>query len=130
MSAYSNPVARARRQALRMIGLQVLATLVLAALYAATSGSKAGLSALAGGGVGVLATAYMAFAVLRHGLGSPALRVMMGFVVGWLIKVLMTIGLLIAVFRAPGLQPLPVLVAYVTSFIVYWGAALKGSRPD
>ncbi len=102
--------------------------LLLALLFGMTDGKRAALSALVGGGIGVLATAYMAFSVLRHGLGSPALRVVWGFVVGWVIKVLLTLALLVVAFRSPALAPVPVLAAYMASFIVYWYAAYRGSR--
>ena len=124
----NNPVARARRHALLVVLSQVLAMLLMAGLFALSGGLRAAMSAMVGGGIGVLATAYMAFSVLRHGLGTPAARVVWGFVMGWAIKVLLTLALLVIAFRSPVLMPAPVLATYVVSFIVYWYAAFRGSR--
>lgn len=129
MNAVSYPVARARRQAVIIVLAQVLATALTALLFGVLVGWQAARSALAGGGIGVLATAYMAFAVLRDRLpGALATQMMMRFVTGWAIKVMLTLGLLLVVFNSPALRPLPVLVAYVVVNIVYWGAVLKTSR--
>lgn len=130
MNAVSYPVARARRQAVIIVLAQVLATLLTALLFGVLVNKQSAGSAVAGGGIGVLATAYMAFAVLRDrsGPGAAAMQMMMRFVTGWAIKVMLTLGLLLVVFNSPALRPLPVLVAYVVVNVVYWGAVLKTSR--
>lgn len=122
----TNQVATARRQAREIVLAQLGLTLLLAAVGAVFFGRSAGLSALAGGGIGVLATAYMAFALLKHGDGTDAGRIARSFFLGWAIKVLMTVALLVIAFRAESLSPVPLLVAYVATFFAYWvGAANK-----
>lgn len=100
----------------------------MALVFGVSAGTSQALSVVVGGGVGVLATAYMAFSVLRHGLGASMARVMWGFVMGWAIKVLLTLALLVVAFRSPALKPAYVLAAYVVSFVVYGYAALRSSR--
>jgi F0F1-type ATP synthase assembly protein I len=124
----NNPVTKARRQALVIVSSQVFATVLIALMCGFAVGISQALSVAVGGGVGVLATAYMAFSVLRHGLGTSMGRVMWGFVMGWAIKVLLTLALLVIAFRSPALKPAYVLAAYVVSFIVYGYAAVRSSR--
>ncbi len=124
----SNPVTKARRQALVVVSSQVLATALMGLVCGLALGARQALSVSVGGGVSVLATAYMAFSVLRHGVGASTARVMWGFVMGWAIKVLLTLALLVIAFRSPALKPAYVLAAYVVSFLVYGYAAFRSSR--
>jgi F0F1-type ATP synthase assembly protein I len=116
----------ARRLAMRVVLGQVVVTLGVAAAFAAVSGAGSGRSALVGGGIGVLATAFMAFALLRHRAGAGAGRIAGSFYLGWAIKVAMTVALLVIAFRSPGLAPLPVLAAFFATFCAYWLAAAGG----
>lgn len=124
----TNPVVRARRQAAVVVLSQLLVTLIMALLGGAALGEGVALSALLGGGTGAIGTAYMAYAILRHNLGSPTARVLWGFVFGWVIKVALTLALLLVAFRSPGLKPIVVFSAFVASYVVYWYVAYRGSR--
>lgn len=121
----TNEVAAARRQARGVVLWQLGLTLLLSGICVFAFGLGSALSALVGGGIGVLATGYMAFALLRHGDGTDAKRVARSFFVGWAVKVLMTVALLVIAFRAKSLSPIPLLAAYVTTFFAYWTASAR-----
>lgn len=123
-----NEVATTRRHARRILLGQLGVTLVVAAASALIWGRGAGMSALIGGMIGVTATGYMAFSLLRHGPGTPAGRIARSFFLGWVVKVAMTIALLVIAFRAPGVTPLALLAAYVATFVVYWLVAARTPR--
>ena len=102
---------------------------VVAAACLAVWGSRAGASALLGAGIGIAATSLMAFAMLRHGAGASAQRVVWSLVSGWLVKVVFTVGLLVVAFQSPGVEAAPLLAAYIATFAGYWfGAARAGGQ--
>jgi F0F1-type ATP synthase assembly protein I len=73
----------------------------------------------------------MAFAMLRHGEGATLARATVGFFLGWLVKVGFTVALLVVAFRSPGVSPVPMLAAYVATFVGYWiGAARLGGPAE
>ena len=118
---------KGRRQALAVVLSQVLLGAIVAAACFAIDGTRAGASALLGAGIGVAATTLMAFAMLRHGEGATLMRATIGFFLGWLVKIGFTVALLVVAFRSPGIQPVPLLAAYVATFFGYWiGAARPG----
>jgi F0F1-type ATP synthase assembly protein I len=120
-------VQKARRQALAVVFSQGLLGLIVAAICLAIGGTRAGASALLGAAIGVAATTLMAFAMLRHGEGATLARATVGFFLGWLVKVGFTVALLVVAFRSPGVSPVPMLAAYVATFLGYWiGAARTG----
>jgi F0F1-type ATP synthase assembly protein I len=120
-------VQEARRQALAVVFSQAVLGLIVAALCLAIGGTRAGASALLGAAIGVAATTLMAFAMLRHGEGATLARATVGFFLGWLVKVGFTVALLVVAFRSPGVSPVPMLAAYVATFVGYWiGAARLG----
>jgi F0F1-type ATP synthase assembly protein I len=124
-------VQKARRQALAVVLSQGLLGLIVAAICLAIGGTRAGASALLGAAIGVAATTLMAFAMLRHGEGATLARATVGFFLGWLVKVGFTVALLVVAFRSPGVSPVPMLAAYVTTFVGYWiGAARLGGPAE
>jgi F0F1-type ATP synthase assembly protein I len=121
----------------RPVGPVLRAQLAVTALVAVVCGLAlrnwaAAVSALAGGGIGVVATAYMAFSLFRPGADASSGRVLRGFVVGWIVKVALTITLLIIAFRSKFIAPLPLLVGYATTYLAYWwwgiGPGRRGRR--
>ncbi len=81
---------------------------------------KAGWSALAGGGIGLIWTVYMTLTLFRHSLAHGVHMSAMTFVAGWLIKVVLTIGLLVLAFRSKAIEPLPLLAGLSGALIAYW----------
>jgi F0F1-type ATP synthase assembly protein I len=123
----SNPeVQKGRRHALVVVLSQVLLGALVAVVFYAIEGARAGASALLGTGIGVAATFLMAFAVLRHGEGVSVARAVIGFFTGWLVKVGLTVALLVMAFRSSSVDAVPLLAAYVATFFGYW---IGVSRP-
>jgi F0F1-type ATP synthase assembly protein I len=124
----SNPdVQKGRRQALAVVLSQVGLGAIVALVCLGVDGARAAISALLGTGIGVAATGLMAFAMLRHGDGATLMRATLGFFSGWLVKVAFTVALLVIAFRSPGVDAVPLLAAYVVTFLGYWiGAARSG----
>jgi len=122
-------VRKGRRQALAVVLSQVLLGAIVAAASLAIGGTRAGASALLGAGIGVAATTLMAFAMLRHGEGATLMRATVGFFLGWLVKVGFTVALLVVAFRSPGIEPVPLLAAYVATFFGYWIGAARPVGP-
>ena len=120
-------VQKGRRQALAVLLGQVLLGAVVAIASLAGWGARAAVSAATGAGIGIAATALMAFAMLRHGDGATAERVTLSFVTGWLVKVGFTVATLVLALRSPKVEAAPMLAAYLVTFLGYWfGAALGG----
>jgi F0F1-type ATP synthase assembly protein I len=116
-----------RRQALAVLLGQILLGAIVAIVCLAGWGARAAVSAATGAGIGIAATALMAFAMLRHGVGASLQRVAWSFFSGWLVKVGFTVAALAVAFGSPKVDAVPLLAAYVTTFVGYWfGAARRG----
>jgi ATP synthase protein I len=107
-----------------VLGQVLLGSMVAAGCLAAW-GSRAGASALLGAGIGIVATALMAFAMLRHGAGADAGRVVWSFFSGWLVKVAFTLAVLVVALRSRQVDAGPLLAAYVATFFGYWFGAAR-----
>lgn len=114
-----------RRLARRILLVQMAATLGIAVLCLLVWGSRPGLSALAGGSIGVIANLYMTLKALQsadtpHGaLGR--------IFVGQLVKVAITVGLFWVASRVSGLSWPALLVAYLTTLIAFWWVPFSSS---
>ena len=111
---------RGRRQALAVVLNQVLVGALVAIVCYAIEGARAGASALLGAAIGVAATTLMALAMLRRGEGQSAAGAVIGFFTGWLVKVALTVALLVMAFRSPRVDAVPLLAAYLATFLGYW----------
>lgn len=107
-----------RRVALRILAWQSVATVALAAGCAATFGSRAALSALAGGVIGTLANLYMTFAALRAA-GSPG-QALVRLYVGQFMKVVLTVAMFLAVARQPWVAWPALIGGYIATLAVFW----------
>jgi F0F1-type ATP synthase assembly protein I len=113
------------RFAIRVLIGQFVITALLAGASGLMRGQRASLSALAGGVIGIVATAYMAFALMRPAASNTASRAAGSFFIGWLVKVVMTITLLVIAFRSKAVEPLFLLVGYAATYLAYWVAAMR-----
>ena len=116
MTASSDP--QIRRLAGRILLWQAVVTLVLAALVAVIAGRSSGLSALTGGLIGLIANLYMTLAALR-----PARTAGFAFgrlLVGQFVKVLLTVGMFLAVAQRKDVVWPAVLAGYVATLVVFW----------
>ena len=122
-------VQTGRRQAVAVVLGQVLLGAVVATACLAGWGARAAESALVGTGIGTVATALMAFAMLRHGDGAGVGRVALSFFSGWLVKVLFTIAALVVALRSPKVEAVALIAGYTATFLGYWFAAARaGAR--
>lgn len=106
------------RLAGRILLWQALVSGALAALVAVMAGKASGVSALTGGLIGLIANLYMTLAALR-----PARTA--GFALGRLlagqfVKVLLTVGMFLAVAQRKDVVWPAVFAGYVATLVVFW----------
>jgi ATP synthase protein I len=109
-----------RRAALRVVMLQALIALGVAAAVGLIWGVPSARSALLGGGVGAAATLLFVFALFRHPDGAAGGRVVWGFFLGQGLKVGLTVALLAVAFRSRAVVPLALLGGYIATYAAYW----------
>lgn len=114
-----NILAVAARRAFVMLLWQAAWVIVLAGGFAFVLGARAGWSALAGGGIGLVWTMYMAYALFKHSLSHGLRLSAVSFFAGWIIKITLTISLLIIAFRSQA-APLPLLSGLFGAMVAYW----------
>jgi F0F1-type ATP synthase assembly protein I len=107
-----------RRLAARILGAQAATTIVIAAVCLAIAGRAQALSALAGGGIGLVANAYMLIAMMRT--TTSAAGALGKLVTGQLLKMMLTVGGLLIVARGGWASWPPLLCAYAATLFVYW----------
>jgi F0F1-type ATP synthase assembly protein I len=113
-------MAVAARRSLLLFVWQVACVATLAAGVAIGWGGRAGWSIVAGGGINLLWTLYMALTLLRHGVNYGAQVSAASFFKGWIIKIVLTVGLLIVALRSRNLEPLGVLSGLFAAMVAYW----------
>ncbi len=117
----SNVLARATRQSLHILRWQLGWIGALALVCGVVFGLRAGMSILAGGGIGLLWTLYMAATLFKHSLDHGARLGVMSALGGWVIKVVLTSCLLVIAFRSKLLIPPAVLAGLFAAMVAYWG---------
>ena len=118
--------ADTRRIAARILVAQAATTILIAVLCLLLGGRTQALSALAGGMIGLVANAFMTLTALRPTAtaGGALGRLMFGQVV----KVLLTVGLMLAVAQA-GWANWPALIfAYMATLVVFWFVPVLSMR--
>jgi ATP synthase protein I len=109
------------KQVTRKITLiQLLVTLLAAMMALGFSGVQAAYSALVGGGISTLVTFYFASQVFSARIGASAPKIARAFVVGEVVKILLTVVLLSVAFLWLAVSPLPLLLAYMAALMAYW----------
>lgn len=107
-----------RRLAGRILLWQALVTVALAALVAAFAGKASGVSALTGGLIGFIANLYMTLAALRP---ARTARSALGWLLaGQFVKVLLTVGMFLAVAQRKDVVWPAVFAGYVATLVVFW----------
>jgi ATP synthase protein I len=124
----SNPQALRllRRAAWRLAAGQAALTLGIAAVAGWLGAGPDARSALAGGGIGIVAGLYQALRMFSVSAAEEPARFMRAVYVGEAMKILITAALFIAVIRVMKPQFVPMMVAYSATFLVYWGALGTG----
>jgi F0F1-type ATP synthase assembly protein I len=114
-----------RRLAVRILVAQAVVTLGLAALVAAAVGGASGRSVLAGGAIGLIANLFMTLAALRY-THSPGLA-LGRILIGQLGKVLLTVGMFLALAQRKDVSWPAALAGYVATLFVFWAASALSS---
>lgn len=108
-----------------ILSRQVLATLMMAAAAGLVGSGSAAISALIGGGIGVLSGAAYVWRAMRQGEGEPG-KLYRAQMLGEGYKFAVTLGLFALVFvNWRNVPALPLFLAYILTFGVYWVALLK-----
>ena len=108
---------------------QVVITLVAAAICFAVWGRTAGLSALAGGGISVIASAFLVLIGFASPAGAAAERVARAFYVGEAVKLAVTVALFVTVFVTMKVSFAALFGAYIATLFVYWIALANALPP-
>lgn len=120
---------QARRLAGSVVLGQVVITVVAALLCFAVWGRTAGLSALVGGGISVIASAALAIIGFGAPAGAPAERVARMFYVGEGVKLGVTVTLFVVVFLTLQVSFAALFGAYIATLFVYWIALANALPP-
>jgi ATP synthase protein I len=108
---------------------QVVVTVVAAAICFAVWGRISGLSALAGGGISVAASAVLGYFAFRSPAGAAAERVARAFYVGEALKLAVTVALFVVVFVTMKVSFAALFGAYIATLFVYWIALANALPP-
>jgi ATP synthase protein I len=108
---------------------QVVVTVVAAILCFAVWGRVAGLSALAGGAISVIASAALALIGFAPRAGSQPERVARAFYVGEGVKLAITVVLFVAVFVTLKVSFPALFGTYIATLFVYWIALANALPP-
>lgn len=113
-----------------IISWQAALTLFIALIAAVQGGENAGLSALAGGGIGVAANLLYVWRAMRRSVdqaGKPdPMRAYRGQAAGEAYKFAATLGGFALVFVGyKSVAPIPLFVGYVATFVIYWLALAR-----
>ena len=118
-----------RRQARRIIGAQCAVTVLAAALFFVFAGTAAGLAALVGGSINVVANLYFAHRLYGGARGrriGSAIETVLGFYVGEVVKLFITLALFAVAIGVFKLSFLPLFTAFVATLLVFWLALAPG----
>jgi ATP synthase protein I len=108
---------------------QVVVTVVAAGICFAVFGRVAGFSALAGGGISVLASAALAVIGFSSPAGSDPERVARSFYVGEGVKLAVTVASFVLVFLTMKVSFAALFGAYIATLFVYWIALANALPP-
>jgi ATP synthase protein I len=108
---------------------QLVITVVAAAICFAVWGRISGLSALAGGGISVIASAVLALIGFAAPAGAAAERVARAFYVGEATKLALTVVSFVIVFVTMKVSFASLFGAYIATLFVYWIALANALPP-
>jgi len=119
----------AARQAMRILGWQFATLIVLSAAAWCWDG-RMGRSVGVGGGIGLIATSYLAFVLIKHALRPARPATVLSLFGNWLVKTALVLGLLAVALRSAVLTPPAVLFGLGSSLLAYWLAMMTGRDRD
>ncbi|MGE0114534.1 MAG: ATP synthase subunit I [Steroidobacteraceae bacterium] len=112
------------RQALRILIWQLAGLILLTAVAGGLYGGRVGLSVMMGGGIGLIATSYLVFVLIKHDLRPARPATVLGLFANWFIKTALLLGLLTIALRSGSLLPPAVLAGLAVSLVIYWLSVL------
>lgn len=110
----------AARQALGILGWQLLSMILLTAGAGWLFDSRTARSALVGACIGWIATAYLAFVLIKHDLQPTRPATLLSLFGNWFVKTALVLGLLAIALRSKQLLPAAVMTGLATSLVIYW----------
>ncbi len=110
----------ARRSAYRVVLGQAVMTGIVAAASFVLAGPIGAVSALLGGGISTLASLAMAVLAFRGSVMADGHRALGAFYGGEAVKLAIVIVSFVVVLKTMKVAPLPMLAAYMATFIVHW----------
>jgi ATP synthase protein I len=108
---------------------QVVVTAVAAIICFAVWGRSMGLSALAGGGISVIASAVLAIIGFSAPAGAAPETIARKFYVGEALKLAVTVALFVTVFLTMKVSFLALFATYIATLFVYWIALANALPP-
>ncbi len=120
---------QARRLAGSVVLGQVVITAVAAAICFAIWGRTAGLSALIGGGISVVASAALALIGFSSPAGAAPETIARKFYMGEGTKLAVTVALFVTVFLTMKVSAPALFGAYIATLFVYWIALANALPP-
>jgi len=112
--------ASALKAATTIIVIQLVTTLIAAALYGIFANAKAAYSAGIGGGISILATIFFALQVFSARIGTPPDQIAQAFFVGEIIKIILTAVLFSIVIIWLPVSFLPLFLTYAAALLAHW----------
>lgn len=113
------------RQALRILGWQLLGLLALALAAGLFGGKSVARSVLVGGGIGLAATSYLVFVLIKHSLRPAMPATVLSLFGNWFLKTGLVLGLLMIALRSGALIPAAIMAGLAGSLVLYWLAMLQ-----
>ncbi len=111
------------RQGVRILGWQLAGMILLTGLIWMYDGRIAR-SLLAGSGIGLLATSYLVFVLIKHDMQPARPASVLSFFANWFVKTLLVLGLLMIAMRSRSLLPEAILLGLALSLVMYWLAVM------
>ena len=127
MSGLEEQFLKARRVALGIVLGQLGVTLLVATAGLLLGGSKAGVSALLGGGIGSLASLYMVVSMFRLGANTEPEKILGRVYRGEFYKLVLTAGLFALVLMSMDVSFGAMLGGFAATLLVYWLALLRSA---
>jgi F0F1-type ATP synthase assembly protein I len=115
-----NVLADAAREALRILAWQMGWIVAVAFVGALAWNRNVAIAIAVGGGIGSIWTIYMALTLFKHSVFHGARMGAASFLVAWLVKLGLTIGLLAFAFRSRAFAPLGLLGGLGVALVAYW----------
>ena len=127
MSGLEEQFLKARRVALGIVLGQLGVTLLAATAGLLLGGSRAGVSALLGGGIGSLASLYMVVSMFRLGANTAPEKILGRVYRGEFYKLVLTAGLFALVLMSMDVSFGAMLSGFAATLLVYWLALLRSA---